>query len=132
MVEAHARPPESLRRASAAEPVCEPLPPITTSASMPRRCEVAQRLGAPGGSRELGAARAAEHRAAALDDAADVARRSGVDGVGEQPGVAVAHAEHLPALGQRAARDRAHRGVHAGRVAAARQDCNLFQAMRRF
>ena len=53
--------------------------------------------------------------------------RSGSMRVGEQPGVAVAHAEHLPAARQRAARHGAHRGVHAGRVAAAGEDCDLLQ-----
>jgi len=68
---------------------------------------------------ELRRARAAQHRAAPLDDAADIARGERRERVGEQPGVAVGDAEHLPAARERRARDRADRGVHAGRVAAA-------------
>jgi len=77
---------------------------------------------------ELGAARAAEDRAAVLDDAPDVARGQALQGARHQPGEAVAHAEHFPALGQRGAGHRAHRRIHSGSVAAARQDCDFFQA----
>src|SRR6185503_13437024 len=71
---------------------------------------------------ELRAARAAEDRAAGLDDAADVARGERLDAIAQQSGIAVAHAEDFPAARQRAARHRAHRGVHARGVAAARED----------
>src|SRR5207247_2537949 len=89
--------------------------------------EVAQRRAAPGGLGELGAARAAEHGAAVLHDAADVARAQRLHGVGEEPGVAVAHAEHLRTPGECGARHGAHRGVHAGRGATAGPPLNSSQ-----
>jgi hypothetical protein len=64
--------------------------------------------------------RAAEKRAAALDDAADVARVERIEGVREETRIAVAHAENFPALRDRCAGRRADRCVHAGRIAAAR------------
>ena len=73
---------------------------------------------------ELLAARAAEEGAAALDDAAHVARAQRLDGVVDQALKAVADAEHLHAPVEGAARDGADGGVHARGVAAARQDCD--------
>jgi hypothetical protein len=93
---------------------------MTTSASI-SRCSA-------GGLGELRAAGAAEHRAAGLDDAAHIPRGERVQVVGEKPGVAVVDAEHFPSLREAGAHDGAHGGVHARRVAAARQDCNLFHS----
>jgi hypothetical protein len=92
------------------------------------RGEIRERPRASVGFPELGAARAAEDRAAVLDDPADVARGQALHGARYQPGEAVAHAEHFPALGQRGAGHRAHRRVHSGSITAARQDCKFFQA----
>ena len=90
--------------------------------------QVGERLRPPGGLGELRAARAAQDRAARLDDAADVARGERLEDADQEAGIAVAYREHLAAAGQRAAGHGPHRRIHAGRVAAARQDCNLFQA----
>ena len=81
---------------------------------MPRLAQIGERLGAPGGLGEFRAAGAAENRAAMLDDAADVAGLQRIDPSAEQPGVAVAHAEHFPAFRKGPSRHRAHRGIHAG------------------
>ena len=92
------------------------------------RGEVAQRLRAAALLAKLLRARAAEERAAHVDDAADVARVERADLILDQALEALPHAEHRHALVERAARDGANGGVHAGRVAAARQDRNAFHA----
>ena len=58
-------------------------------------------------------------------DAADVAGAERLDLPLDQAGVAVADAEHLPALVEAGADDGADGGVHAGRIAAAGQHSDL-------
>ena len=74
---------------------------------------------------ELAQARAAQERAPALQDAADVARAQRFDQPGDQAGVAVADAENLPALGDAGASGGADGGVHPGCISAAGQDRDL-------
>ena len=63
--------------------------------------------------------------AAPLIDRADL-RVQRLDGVGYQPGVAVAHPVHFPAACECGAGGSAHGGVHAGGVAAAGEDGYAF------
>src|SRR5690606_35409012 len=70
---------------------------------------------------EFLAARAAEHRAAAMDDAPDVAVAELAKRALDQPRVAALDAERAPAAVEGGADDRADRRVHSGRITSARQ-----------
>src|SRR5690606_35782228 len=74
---------------------------------------------------ELGTARAAEERPAALHDAADVARSELDELAGAQPGEPVANADRAPAVRRGRAHDGADRGVHARGVAARGENRDL-------
>ena len=67
----------------------------------------------------------AQHRAAAVDDVADIARQELLDLVLHQAQVPVADAEDLHVKVQRRAHHRADGRVHAGRVAAGGQNRDL-------
>jgi hypothetical protein len=92
--------------------------------------EVQQRLVLHLARLELGAARAAEDGARALDDAADVAQAEGDDVVGDEARVAALDAEGLDAAVDRGAGDGADGRVHAGGVTAAREDSDLLHRHR--
>src|SRR5581483_6336700 len=77
---------------------------------------------APGRLEELLAPRRAEDRPPVLDDVRDAGARHRTELASEQAGVAPADADHLETAGERVADDGADRGVHARRVAAARED----------
>src|SRR5512138_2032118 len=74
------------------------------------------------------AATRAEHRAALLDDPADIARTERDEVAGDQPGVAVQDAEHLVALKYAGSDHRADGGIHAGCIAPARHHCHALHA----
>lgn len=78
------------------------------------------------GRTELLAARRLEDRAALLYDVTDVLRLKRNDLVGNQASVSPHDSLHLEPVVNRSPRYRANRGVHAGRIAARRQDAHAF------
>src|SRR6266571_7670229 len=86
--------------------------------------EYLQRALPPFGGAELGAAGAAEHGAADVDDAGDVAGPERLELALDQPGVALSDAGHLEPARHTDAHHGPERRVHPRRVAPTRQHCN--------
>jgi hypothetical protein len=84
--------------------------------------QLAHRLAAAGVRLELRAAGAAQHRAAALNDAAHVAGAHGREVAGDKAREAVANAQHVPTVLDPRAHHGANGGVHAGGIAPAGQN----------
>ena len=72
---------------------------------------------------EFGTSRAAEHGAALLDDAADIACVERSERAGDKAGVAPPYPEHLPTFAQARTNHGPNRRVHPWRIAPARQHC---------
>jgi hypothetical protein len=111
-------------RSSVSAPVSDPSPPTHTSALMPRVAKCLAALPPAVDGAELGAPRRANHRAAARHDAGDVGSTASSFEVAavtmpEKPSLI---ANTLGAAPQRDSRARAHRAVHAARVAATREN----------
>ena len=95
-------------------PVRLPSPPITTSASMPRSTRLRAARRRPSRVRKGARPGGSDHRAAALQDAADVRRLEPADQLAalDEPLIALVHRVDVDAVVQRGADDGPHRRVH--------------------
>ena len=105
-----------------------PSPPIATSASTPCAFSCRKRLALRVRLGELREARGLQHGAAALQDAAHVARAQLRHHAARQALVGALDADHAHAKGKGGAHHGAHGRVHARGVAPCGQDCNAFRA----
>ena len=95
------------------------------------RAQLVESFALASGHLELVAATRAEHRAALVDDAANVTRAQWDEIAGDETCVTATDAEHLESARHARTYDRSRCRVHSGRVAPAGQYCNALHVVQR-